>query len=193
MYYNEALAIDPGDVSHLYNKGLTLTDLGKYEEAITYYDKVLAINSTDFTLCICVLYANKGLSLDALGKYEEAITYYDKALAINSNSSSPYDPSFILNNKGLALDHLGKAQEAITYYDKALALDADDAEVLYNKGLALDHLGKTDEAMIYYNKSLSMRPNSTQDIPSTSIGPEGSFSGYRQIAEEHLGKRYLPT
>jgi len=47
--------------------------------------------------------------------------------------------------------------------------------------------------MIYYNKSLSMRPNSTQDIPSTSIGPEGSFSGYRQIAEEHLGKRYLPT
>ena len=28
----------------LYNKGIALDNLGKYQEAITYYDKVLAIN-----------------------------------------------------------------------------------------------------------------------------------------------------
>ena len=64
------------------NKGVALDNLGRYEEAITSYDKALAINSTDLDS----LY-NKGVALDNLGRYEEAITYYDKALAINSTDS----------------------------------------------------------------------------------------------------------
>ena len=35
---------DPNDANALNNKGLALDDLGKHQEAITYYDKVLAID-----------------------------------------------------------------------------------------------------------------------------------------------------
>ena len=113
------------------NKALSLMKEAKYDEAITYLDKVLATkpNSTD------ALY-NKGAALGYLGKNEEAITYYDKALAIEPNHTNA------LNNKGVALSELGKSEEAITYYDKALAIDPNATDALNNKAKALDMLGK---------------------------------------------------
>ena len=64
----------------MYNKGLALYYLGKSDEAITYYDKVLAIKPNDLDAL-----SNKGNALEDLGKSDEAITYYDKVLAIDPN------------------------------------------------------------------------------------------------------------
>src|SRR5438552_7123023 len=55
-----------------FRTGNTLFDQGNYTGAVSFYDKALAINSTD----INVLY-NKALSLDYLGRLDEAITYYE--------------------------------------------------------------------------------------------------------------------
>ena len=62
------------------NKGLALYNLGKYEEAIEWYDKVLKIDPNDVNAL-----NNKGLALNNLGKYQEAIEWYDKALEIDPN------------------------------------------------------------------------------------------------------------
>ena len=43
------LAIDPNNFGALYNIGSILHDLGRYEEAITYYDKALAIDPNHFS------------------------------------------------------------------------------------------------------------------------------------------------
>ena len=37
--YDKALGIDPNNVEALFNKGISLDNLGKFEGAITYYDK----------------------------------------------------------------------------------------------------------------------------------------------------------
>jgi large repetitive protein len=118
------------DVSVLNDKGDALYNQEKYEEAITYYDKALAIDPN-------YVYAlnGKGNAIAVLGKYEEAITYYDKALAIDPNYSDA------LNNKGITLADLGKYEEAITYYDKALAIDPNHDLARENKALALEKLG----------------------------------------------------
>ena len=131
----------------LMNKGIALDEKGKYEEAITYYDKVLTIDPDN----IDALYA-KGSALDDLGKYEEAITYYDKVLAVSPNDADT------LNSKGVALKNLGKYEEAITYYDKALAVDPNFVYSLNNKGVALDNLGKYEKAITNYDKALSINP-----------------------------------
>ena len=60
-------------VQDLIDKGDALTDLGNYEQAITYYDKALVIDPNNATFL-----DDKGYSLSKLGKYEEAITYYDR-------------------------------------------------------------------------------------------------------------------
>jgi tetratricopeptide (TPR) repeat protein len=53
--------------------------LGQYEEAVTMYDRALAIEPND----VDVLKSN-GLALDNLGQYQDAIAMYDKALAIEN-------------------------------------------------------------------------------------------------------------
>jgi tetratricopeptide (TPR) repeat protein len=40
------LAIDSNDVSGLIEKGIAIGGLGKFEEAITYFDRALAIDPT---------------------------------------------------------------------------------------------------------------------------------------------------
>ena len=57
----------------MYNKGLALGNLGKYQEAIEWYDKALKIDPNYVDAL-----NNKGIALNNLGKYQEAIEWYDK-------------------------------------------------------------------------------------------------------------------
>ena len=167
--YSEAQTVPPSNATsskeysqllekQFFKTGNDLFDQGNYENAITYYDKALNINSTD----INVLY-NKALALDSLGRLNDAIVYYDKALAINPNDTDS------LNNKGLDLDVLGKHGEAITYYDKILTINPVDTDALYNKGIALDNLGKHDEAISYYKEVLAINPNDTSALNKLNL------------------------
>jgi tetratricopeptide (TPR) repeat protein len=62
----------------LVETGNALYRLGKYIEAIIFYDKALAIYPNDANAL-----DYKGAALVKLGNYDEAITFLDKALAIN--------------------------------------------------------------------------------------------------------------
>jgi tetratricopeptide (TPR) repeat protein len=62
----------------LNNKGVVLSRLGRYDEAIDAYDRALNINP-DYS----IVWNNKGVVLSRLGRYEEAIDAYDRALSIN--------------------------------------------------------------------------------------------------------------
>ena len=60
-----------------YDRGVTLSALGREEEALTSYDKALEIKPDEHQA-----WNNRGNALSALGRKEEAITSYDKALEI---------------------------------------------------------------------------------------------------------------
>ena len=138
------------DVGKLLNDADSFLDQQKYSEAITLYDKVLAIDTNNTDALI-----NMGLALASLGKPEEAITYYDKVLAIQSSNTDA------LYNKAAALGDLEKNDEAIKYYDLALAIDTNNTDALINIGAALVGLEKYDEAIIYYDKVTTLEPNNT--------------------------------
>ena len=63
-------------------KGNQFCKLGRYEEAITSYDKALELKPD-----LHQAWTNRGVALGNLGRYEEAIASYDKALEIK-----PDDP-----------------------------------------------------------------------------------------------------
>jgi tetratricopeptide (TPR) repeat protein len=76
-----------------FNQAYTLFEEGKYEEAITFYDKVLAINP-NFTSTLF----NKGLALLNLNRSEEAITFFDKVLAQEpENNNTLYSKAVALH------------------------------------------------------------------------------------------------
>jgi superkiller protein 3 len=194
-------------LASLYNKGNALSALGRYEEAIQYYDKVLAIDPNDVDAL-----TNKGVALSALGKSEEAIQYYDKALAIDPNytlsltnkgidlgilgkydeaiqyydKALAIDPNYTLSltNKGVALSALGKSEEAITYYDKVLAIDPNDVYALTNKGIDLSALGKSEEAIQYYDKALAIDPNNI-DALNNKGNTLSALGRYEEAIEQY--------
>ena len=123
--------INSTQVETLYNTANNFYDNQKYEEALQYYDKVLAIDPSSVNAL-----NSKGLALDHLQRYDEAVQTFDKALSINPSSVNA------LNNKGLALEHLQRYDEALQLYDKALSLDPSSIQALNGTSSILAELQK---------------------------------------------------
>ena len=88
MYFDKVLKI-ANNVPALNDKGISLADLGKYGEAIVYFDKSLKINGSNiYDMC------NKARVFYGLGRYEVS-------------KIEPNDV-FALNHKGMALFSLEK-------------------------------------------------------------------------------------
>jgi tetratricopeptide (TPR) repeat protein len=131
-----------------FHQGSALSDLGKKQEAIECFDKVISLNPKDADA-----YLNKGAALYSLGEDKEAIACYDIGISLDPNNASAY------LNKGLALYGLGKKREAIECFDKVISLDPDDANAYYVKGLALSDLGDDKEAIACYDIGISLNPD----------------------------------
>ena len=99
------------EIAELLNKGNNLFDEGRFEEAISCYDKVLSLDLKNFSA-----WNNKGTSLSNLGRFEEAVTCYDEALKINSDAETWI-------SKGNSLCELDRLQEAIQCFDEATEID----------------------------------------------------------------------
>jgi len=147
-----------------------LFDEERFGEAITYYDKVLEIDPSDFDAL-----NGMALSLYNVGQPEEAITYFDKVLEIDS--------SFIvaLNGKAIALYDIGNHEEAITYFDQVLEIDSSDLEATYGKALALESLGRVEEAIANLEEIIALEPPE----PEFRVPPEGTVNqaGVEEIAK----------
>ena len=70
------------DVDIYYNLGNTLSSIEEYDEAISYFDKVIAIEPTYYKA-----YHGKGLVYNHLMEYEKAYEYFQKTLEYKSDYS----------------------------------------------------------------------------------------------------------
>ena len=105
--YDRALDLLPGNPYLLANKGLALSSMARYDEAVKWFDKAVQANPK-----FGAAWANRGLALFKLGRYEEAVACYDKAIAVE-----PDDPEGWYN-KSLALGALGNEKEAKKCFDR---------------------------------------------------------------------------
>jgi tetratricopeptide (TPR) repeat protein len=79
--YDKALSIDPNDTLALGNKGIALSDLGQYDQAIQLFDKVLSIDPND----VDTIY-NKAYVLGiGLNNYDEALKLLEENLKTYPN------------------------------------------------------------------------------------------------------------
>ena len=119
---------------------------GRYEEAISSYEKALKIHPE-----MADTWNNRGVVLTRLQKYEDAIASYDRALQIRPEYPDAW------NNRGVCLLELQQYQEAIVSYEQAIKVKPDYADAWNNRGVSLAKLQNYQEAVKSYNQALAIK------------------------------------
>ena len=113
----------------------------RYQEALEFYDKALAIDDEDI-----IPISNKGLALYKLGNYKEAQRWFDKTLSLDGN----YTEALI--GKGLVLYDLGKNEESQRLVNKAFTIEPAYMKFFSEFGIPL--VNKTDSVQTYNEQAL---------------------------------------
>jgi tetratricopeptide (TPR) repeat protein len=135
-----------------YNLAQMAISAGKYEQAVGYFDEVLAENTTLIAKGdgLMYTYKDKTAALTDLGRYDEALSTADAGLIRYPNSTG------LWNNKGYALYKAGRNNEAVDAYSHAVTLDPSYVKGWINKGNALSAAGRYQDAIDAYNKALAL-------------------------------------
>lgn len=107
------LILYPYDFFSYQLKGTALVQLGKYEEAVTFYDLSLQIQPINF---IALLKKSQALTL--LRRYDESIETSKIALQVPHMDMSSYAHSYY--QIGICLYYKGEYKEAMVYLDQTI-------------------------------------------------------------------------
>jgi tetratricopeptide (TPR) repeat protein len=175
-----ALQDQPSNAQLLYLAGNINASLGKADEALEQYRKLVELAPE-----VAESHVRLGLLLSSVERHEEAILALTTALglapnrvdALSARISSrqsmgdlpaayadatrlveidPKAPSFLL--LGSVLVSLRRWIDAQVAFDQAIKLDPDLPEVWYNRGLVFQSLGKMEDAKQSWERAIELRP-----------------------------------
>jgi non-specific serine/threonine protein kinase len=150
--FNTAIKLDPNLFEAYYFFARDLVVQGKYEEAVTYYDKAHAVSPDDYQ--IPILQAQIYHALDRLEEEEKA-NRLGMELAENAILLNPEDARACYMGAG-AMIRLGQGKRGLQWAKRALALDPDDPAILYNVACSLAGLGQIEDAIDCLEKTVKV-------------------------------------
>ena len=124
-------------------KGVTLYNLGEYEDAIKCYNKALEISPN-----YAFVWKDKGDSLCKLGDYKESFECYEKTSDLGTYVT------FDWLNVGLEFVENFQLEYAIKCFDKELEINPKNIRAVNYKCVALYMLGQYKEATTCYDNVL---------------------------------------
>lgn len=148
--FQAALKIAPDKAVAWNNLGLACAQQRKQREAITAYNKAIALKKGSFAAA----HFNLGQVLRETGDLAGAETAFRKAIR-ESNGTHPYAHIAL----GVLLKERGDFKAAVQNYKLAILQSGDTLPVVhYNLALALEHLDSTRDAVREYQTYLSQSP-----------------------------------
>jgi tetratricopeptide (TPR) repeat protein len=141
----------PGNAEEHRKRGVTLTQQGRYDEAIQEFRTALALMPT-------LIRSHLGLGAAFEGKqdYDAAMTEYRLVLAAH-----PDDPD-AQNNLATVLQKKGDLEGALAAYGAAVRVAPDDSLIHFNYGTALAAKGEGSRAVAEYQRAVALRPDFAQ-------------------------------
>jgi protein O-GlcNAc transferase len=153
--YQQTLLRNPKDTVAQINCGNLCVELKRYEEAASYFRRLVRIFKTNLDVrnALCYALQELGNESHAQGRYVTAEASFEEALE-NQPANAAY-----LYNLGNAQRELNKPKEAALQYQKAIQLSPNDADIYNNLGNVQRELGQLDLAVTSYQKALNLNPN----------------------------------
>ncbi|CAF0763541.1 unnamed protein product [Adineta steineri] len=165
---------DDKDRALIYHRlGMLKRNQGKYQEALTLYEKSLAIKQNTLPPNhpdLAKSYNNIGLVHSNIGNYPKALSYYEKTLEIDQQSLPLNHPDLAssYNNIGLVHDSMGNYQKALSSHEEALKIRQQSlppnhpnmASSYNNIGTVHAKMGNYLKALSYLDKTLEIRQQS---------------------------------
>jgi protein O-mannosyl-transferase len=180
-----ALSLEPGYPFAELNAGLSWLEMGRPEEAVTHFRRIIEQNDAS---SICRAENNLGLALLKLNQREEAIVHFRRAIALNDGFANAYlnlgnalrqqsevdaiemyrkaievNPEYseAYNNLGLMLTKT-QPEEALNLFKRAIRLDARNASAYSSMGNLFTRREQFDDAIQCYRKALEIDPSHAQ-------------------------------
>lgn len=141
-----AEALPASNAGHWKDKGKSLKNLGRPEEALACYERALQHNPNDARI-----WFEKGNILNLLKRGDDATGCFERVLEINPDGEDWY----LWNETGNALVKLKRYEEGFACLDRILKLDAKNKYAANYKGVALCELGRHEEALACFDEALS--------------------------------------
>jgi tetratricopeptide (TPR) repeat protein len=189
-----------GENANTWNaKGISLAALGRWAEAVTCYDKALALEPK-----VAPLHNNRGNALRNLGRAQEALAAFDQSIALDPLYPAPWE------NKALLYANAQRNEEALACVDRALTLDPTASGTWGTKGVLLGRMGREAEEIEAYDQALRIDPrngliwfNKANSLSSTnhvaaldglnqSLSSDPSFAPAWDLKGTLLGELGLP-
>jgi len=138
----------PDLASDYYDLGNRLAGQQRYDEAVAYYEKAVALRPG-----AAEVHSNLGVVFATQEQYEKACAHFRKALAAR--------PSFVNAHFGLAksLTALNRPVEAVKHYKKVVALQPNHTSARLSLGMLLNSLGYHDKAVSEFKKVVKSNPD----------------------------------
>ncbi len=182
---DEALRADPGSTEALYRKGLALNILGRYSDAITCFDGVLASGRGGGSAGDAAAHNNKAIAQAELGDTESALAGYERAVEA--------DPSYSAArfNLGVLCDRLGERDRALAELDEAARLDPAGAAPQFYRGIVLGKMGRHEEALNCFERVCAGHPghDDAQFHRGIELAETGRHGDALAAFERLLGRR----
>jgi tetratricopeptide (TPR) repeat protein/tRNA A-37 threonylcarbamoyl transferase component Bud32 len=142
---NTALEID-----ELMDKAYSLTELGRPQEALAVYDRVIDLNPEPRRLGWAL--ARKGRVLRILRQDRESLRYYDEALQLRPEFGWAW------YSRAIAHERLKDYDQALQDYARAALYSPRDVWPVYNHAWLLLELGRAEEALAKIDEALRINP-----------------------------------
>jgi len=158
--YEKSTQLTPDNAASWNWLGLLQIEFAKYPDAITSFEKALAIDLKIYGEDhpqVAIYRNNLGNGWKDLGQYQKAIEYYEMALASDLKNYGEDHPQVAAyrNNLGVVWQALGQYQKAIEHYKLALASNLNTYGVGHSKvATGRNNLGVVWRALGQYQKAI---------------------------------------
>jgi tetratricopeptide (TPR) repeat protein len=146
--YNLILAKVPDSAAVHNNRGVTLQEMKRYDDALASFDKAIALKP-DFAEA----YNSRSAVFQKMKRYVDALASYDRAIALKPDYANAH------YNRGSTLKKMNRYDDALASFDKAIALKPDHAEAHNNRGVTLQEMKRHDDALASFDKTIALKPD----------------------------------